>query len=168
MEYHHNFKQANLKTQTKSLASRLILIISVYSVWTISLSDGQQQEASISSQPEEQQEQQRIQFATPESGGYHFSKQLTPFMQVHKLPSTSNNITCNDGSQIGYYSRLNNHSKSWIIYLQGGGFCGSETGCQQRWRRSPQLMTSKFWPTTKTGKLELMFERQEENLSRLG
>lgn len=86
-----------------------------------------------------------------------FSKQVNTLMQVHKLNPTAsnNNITCNDGSPVGYYMRLNNHSKSWVIYLQGGGFCGNEESCQQRWQRSPHLMSSNFWPKTKSGKLIL-------------
>lgn len=83
---------------------------------------------------------------------YQYNKQVDPFMQLHKL-SKSNSITCNDGSDIGYYKRLNSHSKSWIIYLQGGGFCASEDSCNQRWRKTPQLMSSNYWPKTKTGKL---------------
>jgi len=84
---------------------------------------------------------------------YHFEKQMDPYMQLHKFNTTSyngNSVTCNDGSPAGYYKRLNNHSKSWIIYLQGGGFCGSEEACQQRWRRSPHLMSSNFWQKTKS------------------
>lgn len=76
----------------------------------------------------------------------------SPLMQLRKLTTNSNNITCNDGSQVGYYERLNSHSKSWVIYLQGGGFCGGQESCQQRWARSAHLMSSKFWPKTKTGK----------------
>lgn len=84
---------------------------------------------------------------------YHYNKQMDPTMQLYKLSLLkSNNVTCNDGSKIGYYMRLNNHSKSWIIYLQGGGFCGSEESCIQRWQRTPHLMSSNFWSKTKTGK----------------
>ena len=89
---------------------------------------------------------------------YHFDQKMDPFMQLHKFNSTqddnSNNVTCNDGSPSGYYKRLNNHSKSWIIYLQGGGFCGSEEACQHRWRRSPHLMSSNYWPRLKSGKCQ--------------
>lgn len=85
---------------------------------------------------------------------FQFNKQADPSMQLHKLSiSKSNNITCNDGSSIGYYKRLNNHSKSWIIYLQGGGFCASEESCNQRWQRTPYLMSSNYWSKSKTGKL---------------
>lgn len=88
----------------------------------------------------------------PRSISYVFdSKQLSPYMQMRKLPATSNNITCNDGSPVGYYLRQNVHSKSWVIYLQGGGFCGSEESCLQRWQRSPHLMSSNYWPKTKSG-----------------
>lgn len=92
-----------------------------------------------------------MQTKTPKE--YHYNKQMDPNMQLYKLSLfKSNNVTCNDGSQIGYYMRLNNHSKSWIIYLQGGGFCGSEESCIQRWQRTPHLMSSNFWSKTKTGK----------------
>lgn len=86
---------------------------------------------------------------------YHFDQRMDPFMSLHKFNMSdekSNTAICNDGSPSGYYKRLNNHSKSWIIYLQGGGYCGSEEACQHRWRHSPQLMSSKFWSSTKSGK----------------
>lgn len=83
-----------------------------------------------------------------------FERQSDKFMQLHLL-ELGNNVTCNDGSQAGYYKRLNGHSKSWTIYLEGGGFCGSEESCQLRWQRSPQLMSSKFWPKSKQGKCRL-------------
>lgn len=86
---------------------------------------------------------------------YHFERQMDPFMQLHKFNSTNfrgNTLTCNDGSPTGYYKRLNKHSRSWIIYLQGGGFCASDEACQQRWRRSPHLMSSNFWQASKSGK----------------
>lgn len=88
---------------------------------------------------------------------YHFDKQMDPVMQLHKLEPTtdSNNITCNDGSLPGYYKRLNNHSRSWIIYLQGGGYCGSEEACRHRWQRSRHLMSSHHWPRTRSGKSEV-------------
>lgn len=94
-------------------------------------------------------------------GQYQFTRQKDPFMQLYKISSTkttenssdsNNNITCNDGSPIGYYKRLNKHSKSWIIFLQGGGFCSSEESCRLRWQQSPHLMSSNFWPKTKLGK----------------
>lgn len=87
---------------------------------------------------------------------YSFDKRAEPYMQVHKLDPTtatgSNNVTCNDGTQAGYYKRLNIHSKSWIIYLQGGGYCGNEGACQQRWQRTPHLMSSRYWSNSKSGK----------------
>lgn len=85
---------------------------------------------------------------------YHFEQKMDPFMKLHKFNSTdekSNTVTCNDGSPIGYYKRLNNHSKSWIIYLQGGGYCGGEEACQHRWRHSPHLMSSNYWTELKSG-----------------
>lgn len=98
-------------------------------------------------EPNEQQSALADQFLQASS-----QQPRSPFMQLRKLSSTGNNITCNDGSPVGYYERLNSHSKSWVIYLQGGGFCGGQDSCQQRWTRSPQLMSSKYWPKLKTGK----------------
>lgn len=85
---------------------------------------------------------------------YHFDKHMEPHLQLNKFNSTlfnGNTVSCNDGSPAGYYKRLNNHSKSWIIYLQGGGFCGSDEACQQRWRFSAQLMSSNYWPKSRSG-----------------
>lgn len=80
-------------------------------------------------------------------------RSLSPSMRLIKLNPTGNiNVTCNDGSPIGYYIRRNIHSKSWIIYLQGGGFCGSEESCQLRWQRDRNLMSSNYWPSARTGK----------------
>lgn len=92
---------------------------------------------------------------------YVTEQQRSPSLQVHKLSSAGNNITCNDGSQIGYYKRLNQHSKSWVIFLQGGGFCGSRESCLQRWYRTPFLMSSKYWPNTKTGECNFPFASSE-------
>lgn len=96
---------------------------------------------------------------------YHFDQEMEPFMQLHKFNTSTdgNNVTCNDGSPAGYYKRLNNHSKSWIIYLQGGGYCGSEETCQLRWRRSAHLMSSNHWPQSMSGKFNFVaFVSQDE------
>lgn len=69
-----------------------------------------------------------------------------------------NNITCNDGSQIGYYTRLNSHSKSWVIYLESGGFCSTKESCLKRWKQYPEMMSSNYWPQTRTGKLHKTLE----------
>lgn len=90
-------------------------------------------------------------FVAKTTSSYELSKQISPVMQLNRLADNSS-ITCNDGSSIGYYKRLNSHSKSWIIYLQGGGFCHSEDSCQRRWQRNPELMSSLLWPETKSGK----------------
>lgn len=113
----------------------------------------EQQQHHHNQHHEQQQQQQQNQQQTDSQDTYmnYVRQQRSPSMQVHKLSSAGNNITCNDGSQIGYYKRLNQHSKSWVIYLQGGGFCGSRESCRQRWQQTPFLMSSKYWPTSKTG-----------------
>lgn len=117
---------------------------------------------------ENQQDPQYFPHHQQRMNHHQSSKQMDSTMQVHKISpvsSNNNNITCNDGSPIGYYKRLNSHSKSWIIYLQGGGFCGSEESCQQRWQRSPQLMSSNYWPRTKIGKCFCCFWRVIANFN---
>lgn len=77
-------------------------------------------------------------------------------LQLRRLYDTS--VTCNDGSSIGYYVRLSaNYSRNWVIYLEGGGFCGNEDSCQLRWQRTPELMSSSNWPPSRTGEYRQIF-----------
>lgn len=79
-------------------------------------------------------------------------EQSEPNLKLKMLPnSPANNVTCNDGSPIGYYMRLNSHSKSWIILLEKGGFCSNQESCMKRWKQEPEMMSSNYWTQHRTG-----------------
>lgn len=79
-------------------------------------------------------------------------EQSEPSLKLHMLPnSPANNVTCNDGSPIGYYMRLNSHSKSWIILLEKGGFCSNQESCIKRWKQEPEMMSSNYWTQHRIG-----------------
>jgi len=55
---------------------------------------------------------------------------------------------CNDESPAGYYFYEGASTSKWIIYLEGGGFCYDKTSCDNRWKLSPSLMSSKAYGST--------------------
>jgi hypothetical protein len=63
--------------------------------------------------------------------------------RIHKLNlGTYPEAVCNDGSR-GYYLRrtgFGGGSKRWLIYLEGGGSCGSKATCNERWATKRGLM----------------------------
>lgn len=59
-------------------------------------------------------------------------------------------ITCNDGSQSGFYLRKSTTgSKRWVVFLEGGWHCYDQNSCRARWLRLRHLMTSTQWPETR-------------------
>ncbi|KAK9303589.1 hypothetical protein QLX08_004754 [Tetragonisca angustula] len=62
---------------------------------------------------------------------------------------SNRSITCNDGSQAGFYLRKSHGSKRWIIFLEGGWYCYDHKSCRNRWLRLRHLMTSTQWPETR-------------------
>lgn len=64
---------------------------------------------------------------------------------------SNRSITCNDGSQAGFYLRKSHGSKRWIIFLEGGWYCYDQKSCRNRWLRLRHLMTSTQWPETRDG-----------------
>lgn len=62
-------------------------------------------------------------------------------------------ITCNDGSQAGFYLRRSLKSKRWVVFLEGGWHCFDVKSCRARWMRLRHLMTSSQWPETRDGKI---------------
>ena len=60
--------------------------------------------------------------------------------------AANRNATCNDGTAAGYYIKKSpTGSKSWIIYLEGGGLCYDLDSCATR----PKFLTSSTpWPDT--------------------
>lgn len=62
---------------------------------------------------------------------------------------SNRSITCNDGSQAGFYLRKSHGSKRWIMYLEGGWYCYDQKSCKSRWLRVRHLMTSTQWLETR-------------------
>ncbi|PBC34946.1 Protein notum [Apis cerana cerana] len=62
---------------------------------------------------------------------------------------SNRSITCNDGSQAGFYLRKSHGSRRWIIFLEGGWYCYDHKSCRNRWLRLRHLMTSTQWPETR-------------------
>ncbi|KAI4458352.1 notum-related [Holotrichia oblita] len=65
---------------------------------------------------------------------------------LKKVFLSKRTITCNDGSQSGFYLRKSNQNRKWIIYLEGGFYCYDDRSCQSRWLRQRHYMTSSQWP----------------------
>ncbi|XP_026671001.1 palmitoleoyl-protein carboxylesterase NOTUM [Ceratina calcarata] len=68
---------------------------------------------------------------------------------LKKVYLSNRSITCNDGSQAGFYLRKSHGSQRWIIYLEGGWYCYDHKSCRNRWLRLRHLMTSTQWPETR-------------------
>lgn len=58
-------------------------------------------------------------------------------------------VTCNDGSQAGFYLRKSSKSKRWVVFFEGGWHCYDMESCKARWTKSRHLMTSAKWPETR-------------------
>ncbi|XP_062520978.1 uncharacterized protein LOC134195901 [Corticium candelabrum] len=75
----------------------------------------------------------------------HLQRRLFDSQQV-----ASHGARCLDGSSSGYYIRRGTLNTSWVIFLQGGGHCGSENDCNVQARGI--LGSSHHWPELKTGR----------------
>uniref|UniRef100_A0A7S4R4X8 Pectin acetylesterase n=1 Tax=Ditylum brightwellii TaxID=49249 RepID=A0A7S4R4X8_9STRA len=66
--------------------------------------------------------------------------------------ASKNGAVCLDGSPGGYYIRRRNDDRNdsvennWIVFHQGGGWCGSNTNCLKR--SKGRLGSSNFWGPT--------------------
>lgn len=58
-------------------------------------------------------------------------------------------VTCNDGSQAGFYLRKSSKSKRWVVFFEGGWHCYDIESCKVRWTKFRHLMTSAKWPETR-------------------
>ncbi|MBN3303876.1 carboxylesterase notum2 [Amia ocellicauda] len=68
-------------------------------------------------------------------------------MKLHFLKNTQ--VTCNDGTNAGFYLRENKGSKRWMIFLEGGWCCYNKETCDSRYKNIPRLMSSLDWPQTR-------------------
>ncbi len=62
---------------------------------------------------------------------------------------TDSKAKCMDGTQAGYYSQMASNSddkNKWVIYLEGGGECDTESACKGA--TSNSMGSSKYFPAT--------------------
>lgn len=116
-------------------------------------------------QPQNQQQQQLLQSSlisstseTDEDGARYIDSNSIQWRQDNHNTSDSSwpplkrvflsnrTITCNDGSQAGFYLRKTLKSKRWVVFLEGGWHCYDNESCKTRWTKYRNLMTSAKWP----------------------
>nr|XP_033815841.1 palmitoleoyl-protein carboxylesterase NOTUM isoform X2 [Geotrypetes seraphini] len=81
-------------------------------------------------------------------------------MQLHFLRNGSG--VCNDGSPAGYYLKESKGSKRWLVFLEGGWYCINKENCDARYETMRRLMSSKEWPSSRTG-TGILSSQPEEN-----
>lgn len=71
-------------------------------------------------------------------------------MPIERVFSGFQGAVCLDGSPAGFYIRegSGSGSESWIVHLEGGGWCRNETDCYDR--SMTPLGSSKSWPASIT------------------
>ena len=72
---------------------------------------------------------------------------------------TDPNAVCVDGSPAAYYyepASTEASALTWIIYLQGGGMCYSESGCYSRCTNKPTRCSSTSWGDDEKGGLGIL------------
>ncbi|MCI0446715.1 pectinacetylesterase family protein [bacterium] len=76
-----------------------------------------------------------------------------PLQKITVPNASARQAVCNDGSPAVYYFRPGKGSgaNKWVIFLSGGGLCYSVESCNERKINSPQLMSSKGYPSTFVG-----------------
>lgn len=68
--------------------------------------------------------------------------------KLHSFKSSHPSSQCSDGSPTGMYiNQSSSGSASWIIFLEGGGWCYDEVTCKGR---PSSLISSKGWPSVAT------------------
>jgi hypothetical protein len=63
--------------------------------------------------------------------------------------AASRGAVCNDGSPAGFYFQPGSGSgvHVWVLHQEGGGNCYNAASCNQRAIQTPQLTSSKSWPS---------------------
>lgn len=77
---------------------------------------------------------------------------IDPSRSLKRAFLSNRTVTCNDGSQAGFYLRKSLKSKRWVVFFEGGWHCYDTKSCRTRWLRLRHLMTSAQWPETRDGK----------------
>ena len=82
-----------------------------------------------------------------------FIAEARPSWLLRIIPNASSTgAICIDGSSPGFYYQFSTaaeHKTDWIIFLEGGGLCNTESSCL--YRASTDLGSSKFWPKSVSG-----------------
>lgn len=72
--------------------------------------------------------------------------------ELKRVFLSNRTVTCNDGSQAGFYLRKSPGSRRWVVFFEGGWHCYDHKSCRARWLKLRHLMTSAQWPETRDGK----------------
>ncbi|EAT48847.1 AAEL000104-PA, partial [Aedes aegypti] len=78
--------------------------------------------------------------------------------ELKRVFLSNRTVTCNDGSQAGFYLRKSPGSRRWVVFFEGGWHCYDHKSCRARWLKLRHLMTSAQWPETRDGKSFLIVE----------
>src|SRR5262249_20335285 len=72
----------------------------------------------------------------------------TPAIKHEVKDAEKKQAVCNDGSPAVYFFRPGKDldRNRWILFLQGGGACGTDNDCRKRWTDQHNLMTSSGLP----------------------
>jgi O-palmitoleoyl-L-serine hydrolase len=65
------------------------------------------------------------------------------------LPFANSRARCLDGSNAGYYIRETHPGDSWVVAIDGGGWCYNESSCYDR--SLTDLGSSSQWPASRPG-----------------
>lgn len=88
---------------------------------------------------------------------------IDPSRSLKRAFLSNRTVTCNDGSQAGFYLRKSMKSKRWVVFFEGGWHCYDTKSCRTRWLRLRHLMTSAQWPETRDGKDKFRGSKSELN-----
>ena len=75
----------------------------------------------------------------------------TPGAKHEVKDASKKHAVCNDGSPAAFYFRPGKDPdrNKWLVFLQGGGACGTDHDCSTRWTEQHNLMTSVGLPQRK-------------------
>lgn len=76
----------------------------------------------------------------------------TTWTKVMMTAAAADGAVCLDGSPGGFYFRKGSSNDKWLMFHQGGGWCGSPDNCADRAQTA--LGSSKTWGPTYTDKYE--------------
>ncbi|XP_065086521.1 palmitoleoyl-protein carboxylesterase NOTUM [Ochlerotatus camptorhynchus] len=74
---------------------------------------------------------------------------MTVQKELKRVFLSNRTVTCNDGSQAGFYLRKSPGSRRWVVFFEGGWHCYDHKSCRARWLKLRHLMTSAQWPETR-------------------